>query len=112
LPPPPAPPKPIAPPKLEKPTLEKAPVVWRGTRGILETNIKELKKAIKQEYSDEHPDLLTEIDKRMTRLDVVLEKLDHRLADCLANAHAAPDPAARKTEMANAKPFWPITSSM
>ena len=101
--PPPEPPKPIAPPKLGKPTLEKAPVVWRGTRGILDTNIKELKKAIRQEYSDEHPDLLAEIDQRMTRLDVVLEKLDHRLADTLANAHAAKDPAARKTEMAKAK---------
>ena len=56
-----------------------------------------------QEYSDEHPDLLAEIDKRMARLDVVLEKLDHRLADALANAHAAQDAAARKTEMANAK---------
>ena len=103
LPPPPAAPKPIAPPKLGKPVLEKASAVWHGTRGILDTNIKELKKAIRQEYSDEHPDLLAEIDKRMARLDVVLEKLDHRLADSLAKAHAAQDAAVRKTEMANAK---------
>lgn len=101
--PPPAPPKPIAPPKLGVPTLSKAPEVWHGTRGILDTNIKELKKAIRQEYADEHPDILTAIDKSVTKLDSILEKLDTRLADSLAKAHASTDPAARRKELQNAR---------
>ena len=103
MPPPPALPQPIAPPKLGKASLAKAPEVWHGTRGILDTNIKELKKAIRQEYSSEHPDVLAAIEKNVTKLDVILDKLDHRLAESFGKAHSAPNDAARKAELKNSK---------
>ncbi len=104
LPPPPPPPKPMAPPEdLGAATIARAPLVWNGTRDILDHNIKELKRAIRQEYSSEHPNLLTEIDQNVQRVDVILEKLDQRLASTLERANAATDAAARKTEVAAAK---------
>ena len=39
----------------------------------------------------------------MRKLDVIIEKLDHRLADSLTKAHTAPDDAARKAELRNSK---------
>ncbi len=103
LPPPPEPPKPIAPPKLGKPTLTTAPKVWHGTRDILGTNIQELKKGILAHYGTEHPDVLKEIDEQLKKLGVILEKLDHRLADSLDEANAADDDDARAAELKNAK---------
>ena len=66
-------------------------------------NIEALKKAVQGHYAHEHPDLLKEIDGNMEKLDSIVDKLDHRLADSLAKAHAAPDDAARKAELKNAK---------
>jgi len=103
LPPPPEPPKPIAPPKLEKPALETAPEVWHGTRDILATNIKELKKGVLAHYGSEHPELLKAIEETLKKLGVILDKLDHRLADSLAAASATKDAAARAAELKNAK---------
>ena len=88
------PPQPVAPPKLGKAVLAKAPEVWHGTRDIVDKNIEALKKAVRGEYAHEHPDLLKEIDDNMEKLDGILDKLDHRLADSLAKAHAAKDEAA------------------
>jgi peptidoglycan hydrolase-like protein with peptidoglycan-binding domain len=101
--PPPEPPQPVAPPKLGKAVLAKAPEVWHGTRDIVDKNIEALKKAVRGEYAHEHPDLLKEIDDNMEKLDGILDKLDHRLADSLAKAHAAKDDAARKAELKNSK---------
>jgi len=101
--PPPAPPQPIAPPKLGKAALSKAPEIWRGTRAILDTNIKELKKGIRAHYGTEHPDFLKALDENLVKLDVVLDKLDDRLSDSLAKAGAAKDEAARKAELKNSK---------
>src|SRR5262245_63116149 len=103
LPPPPEPPRPIAPPKLGKATLATAPAVWRGTRDILETNIAELQKGVLAHYGNEHPDVLNEIEAQLTKLGAILGKLDHRLADSLASAHAAGDDAARAAELKNSK---------
>jgi peptidoglycan hydrolase-like protein with peptidoglycan-binding domain len=101
---PPAAPNPRTPPEdLGAATLERAPQVWHGTRDILDHNISELKRAIRQEYADEHPALLSEIDKNVGRVDVVLEKLDARLAHTLERAGATKDPAQRKAEIASAK---------
>jgi hypothetical protein len=101
---PPPPPNPMAPPEdLGKPTLDRAPQVWHGTRNILDHNINELKRAIRQEYSNEHPTLLAEIDQNVQRVDVILEKLDVRLAQTLERAGAAKDAAKRKAELASAK---------
>ena len=101
--PPPAP-NPKAPPEdLGVPSLGRAPQIWHGTRDILDHNIKELKRAIRQEYSNEHPTLLAEIDQNVQRVDVILEKLDARLAHTLERAGAAKDAAQRKAEVASAK---------
>ncbi len=101
--PPPEAPKPIAPPELGKPMLSKAPAVWRGTRAILATNIVELKKGILAHYGSEHPEVVKEIDEQMKKLGVILDKLDHRLADALDSANAAKDDDTRKAELKNAK---------
>ncbi|MBL8363534.1 MAG: peptidoglycan-binding protein [Rubrivivax sp.] len=104
LPPPPPPPNPKAPPEdLGEPSVKHAPLVWKGTRGILDHNIKELKRAVRQEYSSEHPDLLKQIDQHVQRVDVILEKLDDRLADALERANAAADEAVRRAELDAAK---------
>jgi len=92
-----------APPKLGQATLEKAPEVWHGVRGILDANIDALKKAVRAAYAGESTKLLGAIDQTLARLDVILEKLDHKLAESLAKAHAAKDPASRQAELKNAK---------
>ncbi len=96
-------PKPLAPPTLSRGSLDKAPQVWHDTRKIIETNIDELKKAVKSEYADSHPDLLKQIEDGISKLDTILENLDHRLADSLSKAHKAGDEAAKKAELKNAK---------
>jgi hypothetical protein len=101
---PPPPPNPKAPPEsLGAATLARAPEVWHGTRDLLDHNIKELKRAIRQEYANEHPQLLAEIDQNVQRVDVILQKLDTRLAQTLARAGATQDAAKRKAEIATAK---------
>jgi len=101
---PPPPPNPKAPPEdLGEATLERAPQVWHGTRDILDHNINELKRAIRQEYANEHPTILAEIDQNVQRVDVILEKLDVRLSQTLERAGATKDAAKRKAELASAK---------
>ncbi|MEO8310265.1 MAG: peptidoglycan-binding protein [Caldimonas sp.] len=101
---PPPPPNPKAPPEdLGEPTLGRAPQIWKGTRDILDHNIEELKRAIRQEYSSEHPALLAEIDQNVQRVDVILQKLDTRLSQTLERAGAAKSPAQRQAEIAAAK---------
>jgi len=101
---PPPPPSPKAPPEdLGEPTLARAPQVWHGTRNILDHNIKELKRAIRQEYANEHPSLLAEIDQNVQRVDSILEKLDTRLAQALERAGATKDARQRKAELDSAK---------
>jgi hypothetical protein len=103
LPPAPPPPKPVAMAKLGKAELAKAPDVWHGMRKVVDTNIAEVKKAVKAHYAHEHPDLLKEIDQNLAKLDAITDKLDHRIAEALAKAHAAKDEAARKAELKTAK---------
>src|SRR5207249_4832230 len=80
-----------------------SPAVWHNMRKIVDTNIEQVKKAVKAHYAHEHPGLLKEIDKNLAKLDAIIGKLDHRIADSLAKAHAAKDEAARKGELKNAK---------
>ena len=101
--PPPAPPKPVDPPKLGRGVLDKAPAVWHSTRGILQTNIGELKKAVRSEYATEHPTLVQDIEENLKKLDGILEKLDTKLADSLAKANAAKTPAAKQAALAECK---------
>ena len=100
----PPPPNPKALPEdLGAATLERAPQVWQGTRGILDHNIAELKRAIRQEYASEHPAVLAEIDENVQRVDVILEKLDDRLAHALERAANTKEPTRRKAEIVTAK---------
>ena len=94
---------PVPPPALPKASLAKAPEIWHGTRDVLQRNIQELKKTVQAEYAHEHPDLVGEIGKKLQKLDGILDNLDHKLADSLTKAGAAQNPAARKTELNNAK---------
>ena len=84
-------------------TLERAPLVWHGARGIVDHNIDAVKKCVRQEYANEHPAVLAEIDRHVQKVDVIMDKLDTRLSDALERASAANDPAKRKTELAGAK---------
>jgi hypothetical protein len=99
----PEPPRPIAPPKLGKASLATASAVWRGTRDILATNIAELKKGVLAHYGNEHPDVLKGVEEQLKKLGGILGKLDHRLADSLADAHAAEEDAPRAAELKNSK---------
>ena len=103
LPPPPPPPQPIPPPKLGKASLAKAPAVWHNMRNIVDTNVELVKKVVKDHYSNEHPNLIKEIDDGLVKLDVITGKLDHRIADSLAKANAAANDSARKAELKVAK---------
>jgi len=103
LPPPPPAPNPVAAPKLGKAQLAKAPDVWHGMRKIVDTNIEQVKKAVIAHYAHEHPDLVKEINKGLEKLDGITEKIDHRVADALAKAHAAKDEIAKKAQLKNAK---------
>src|SRR6185369_17427870 len=84
-------------------TLQRAPQVWHGTRDIVDRRIQTLKQAIRAEYVQGEPDLVTEIDQKLSRLDEVLERLDHRLADALAGAHAATNPNSQAAQLRNAR---------
>jgi hypothetical protein len=99
----PEPPSPLPPPKLGKGTLDGAPTAWRGMHGILGKNIGELKKAVRSEYSSEHPDLLKDIDEALKKLDGVMEKIGLEISDHLAAANAAKDPAERKAKLQSCK---------
>jgi hypothetical protein len=103
LPPAPPPPEAMAAPKLGKAELAKAPDVWHGMRKVVDINIEQVKKAVQAHYAHEHPELVKEIDQKLVKLDAVIDKLDHRIADSLAKAHAAKDDAARTAELKAAK---------
>nr|MDQ2736305.1 peptidoglycan-binding protein [Pseudomonadota bacterium] len=70
----PPPANPIAPPQdLGKATVDRAPEVWHAARGIVDHNVGELKRLVLQHYSNEHPEVLAEIDRNVQRVDVVLD---------------------------------------
>jgi hypothetical protein len=84
-------------------TLEQAPQHWHSTRGTVDGIIRNLKQAVLAEYAGAGQELTAEIDKTMSTLDVILEKLDHRMADSLDKAGAAGDAAARQAELKKSK---------
>jgi hypothetical protein len=58
---------------------------------------------VRTEFAEESPDLVSEIDQNMKKLDGILDKLDTKLADSISKANAANTPAARAAELRNAK---------
>ena len=84
-------------------TLDRAPLVWRGARGIVNHNIDAVKKNLQREYANEHPDVIAAIDDGVRKVDVILDKLDTRLSDALERANLVADPAQRKVELASCR---------
>jgi len=84
-------------------SLEQAPQHWHSTRGMVDGIIKGLKRAVLAEYANDGQELVAEIDKTMSTLDVILDKLDRRLAESLDKAGATQEPAARQAELKNSK---------
>ncbi len=56
---------------------------------------------MRRHYSEFRPEKLDKINAGMTRLDAILGKLDHQLADALTRVHGAGDEAARTAERRN-----------
>ena len=83
--------------------LSGAAEAWRKTHATAAERILALKKSVLAHYKEGQPELLQEIEKGLTRLDQILAKLDHRLADSLARAAAAAEEGPRRTELTNAK---------
>jgi ABC-type transporter Mla subunit MlaD len=90
-------------PRAIPPALAKAPEAWHDARKNIETSINQLKTAIRNEFAKEAPALIADIEKNMSKLDAVLDKLDRRLADSLDKARSAKDAAARSAELKNSK---------
>jgi hypothetical protein len=72
--------------KTPSPTLAKAPLVWTGTRKILQARIDALKDVVQAQVADEGDDVIDEITVNLQKVDRILERLDQRLADSLARA--------------------------
>lgn len=83
--------------------LSQAAASWRGTHGQANERIAALKASVKSHYGDEHPTLLKKIEQGLARLDEVLENVDNRLADSLAQAGKAADDQVREAELDKAK---------
>jgi len=90
-----------APPKGDK--LSQAAQAWRETHRQANERIAALKQAVKAHCADSPPALLHEIENGLAKLDAVLDTVDHRLADSLANAGKAADESARTAELKTAK---------
>lgn len=86
--------------------LFQAAEAWRKTHGQANERIGALKAAVTAHCADAHPELRQEVEKGLVKLDEVLDTVDHRLADSLAEAGKAADDKARKAELANAKAIF------
>lgn len=76
---------------------------WRGVHRLADARVEALKTAIQAHYAGAHPALLDEIENGMARIDAVLDNVDHRLADVLADAARAKDDAAHQAAVKSAK---------
>ena len=83
--------------------LFQASEAWRRTHGQANERIGALKAAVKSHCADAHPELRQEIERGLVKLDEVLNTVDQRLADALANAGKAVDDSAQKAELKSAK---------
>ena len=90
-------------PQLVRPPLAQAPDAWQQTQREIADGVGRLKTAIRNEFAEEAPELIGEIDRNLDKLDGVLDFLDDRLAEALRKAGAQTDSAARSREMKNAR---------
>jgi hypothetical protein len=93
-------------PAVKTERLSQAAEAWRQTHGKANEQIMALKQSVKAHYAGGHPELLQEIEKGLVKLDEILNNVDHRLADSLANAGKAADDDARKAELKTAKSLF------
>jgi hypothetical protein len=105
---PPAPPAPAAaqpsPPAAEaSPALVAAPAVWEGTMNNVLAGIGKLKDTIRGEFKGEPPEVVSDIERNLQRLDQITNRFDSRLSDVFKQAQAAKDDAARKVELGKAR---------
>ena len=96
-----APKTPASPDKTAR--LGEAAQTWRMTHGTADERILALKKCVQSHFADGHPELLRSIEQGLARLDVVLDNVDHSLAEALDKAGAATNDAKRQAELAGAK---------
>ena len=83
--------------------LSQAADAWRQTHAQADARIGTLKQTIQAHCAGAHPALLDEIDKGLGKLDGVLDAVDHRLADAMANAGTAADDDTHKAGLKSAK---------
>ena len=83
--------------------LSQAAETWRQTHRQADERIAALKASVQSHYSDGHPELLKGIEQGLVKLDEVLDNVDHRLADALADASKTADDSARQAELEKAK---------
>lgn len=76
---------------------------WRQTHRQASERIAALKVAVQAHYAKEHPEIVREIDKGLDKLDGLLDTVDHRLADSLAQAGNAKDESGRQNELKKTK---------
>lgn len=83
--------------------LSEASGAWRQAHRQANDRIAALKASVRSHYAGDHPEILKQIEEGLATLDTVLNKVDQRLADSLANASKAGDDSARQAELKNAK---------
>ena len=91
----------VPPPNTGK--LSQAAEAWRKTQRQASERIAALKQSVKAQCAGGPPALVQEVEKGLAKLDQVLNTVDNRLADSLANAGKAADDSAQQAELKNAK---------
>ena len=82
--------------------LLEAAAAWRQTHGEAAARVAALKAAVKSQCAAEPAALVKAIDTGLLKLDTVMKKVDHRLADALTTAGHA-DAAGRGSELEKAR---------
>lgn len=83
--------------------LKTTPQLWIKTRSFVDVAIKKLKTAVREEYKEEAPELLAQLDKAWGKVDGILVTLDDSLATALEKAAKAAEGPPRTTELGKAK---------
>jgi hypothetical protein len=90
---------PVAPADGKQAVLQSAPKLWLDTIATMEADCAKLKDSIRQDFSDQPPQVIADIEKNLDRIDKVCERFDKKLADLLTDAAQAPDQASRNTAL-------------
>ena len=83
--------------------LKNAAAHWRDSHKAVGTKLNGLKAAVQKHYSNDHPELIKDIQANMSKIDALLSDLDHTLADALETAASTPIGPARDSALFNVK---------